>query len=83
MHYYRGLQKWMEGRRDAAFREWQAGIQSARRLSMPWEEANALREIGKRSDGEARKKYLEKARAIFTSCRAQFDLQDVEKLLEK
>ncbi|MBE0680497.1 MAG: AAA family ATPase [Anaerolineales bacterium] len=83
VHYYRGLQKWMEGRRDAAFREWQAGIQSARRLSMPWEEANALREIGKRSDGEARKKYLEKARAIFTSCRAQFDLQDVEKLLEK
>ncbi|MBI5822932.1 MAG: AAA family ATPase [Chloroflexi bacterium] len=81
--HYQGLQKWMKGRHDAAFKDWQASAQAARLLSMPWDEANALREIGRRSKGEARRGNLERSLAQFTACQAQYDRMDVEKLLEK
>jgi hypothetical protein len=73
----------MEGRRDVALKDWQASAQSARLLSMPWDEANVLREIGRRSEGEARREHLERALAQFTACQAQYDMMDVNKLLEK
>ncbi len=81
--FYRGLQKWMEGKSEAAYRDWQASAQSARWLSMLWDEANALREIGKCSEGELRRTSLEKALALFTSCQAQYDMMETKKLLEK
>jgi hypothetical protein len=81
--FYRGLQKWMEGKGDAAHKDWQAGVQSARQLSMTWDEANILREIGKCSEGEARRINLEKALALFISCQAQYDMADTKKLLKK
>ncbi len=80
--FYRGLQKWMEGKKDAAIKDWQAGTQSARQLSMPWEEANLLREIGKRSEGEIQRTNLEAALKLFTACQARYDLMDTKKILE-
>ncbi len=79
---HRGLQKWMDGKKEAAHKDWQASVLSAERLHMNWDEANALREIGKRSVGEARRINLEKALALFTACQAQFDMVDTKKLLE-
>lgn len=81
--HYQGLQKWMNGRREAAYKDWAASAQSARLLSMPWDEADALREIGKRSEGETRKTNLEKALALFSSCQAPYDAVETKKLLEK
>jgi len=81
--FYRGLQKWMEGKKDAAIKDWQAGAQSAKQLSMPWEEANLLREIGKRSEGEFRRTNLEAALKLFTACQAQYDTAGTKKLLGK
>jgi len=80
---YRGMQKWMEGKGGAAHKDWLASAQSARQLSMLWDEANALREIGKHSEGEAHKTNLEKALVLFTSCQAHHDLIDTKKAMEK
>ena len=80
--FYRGLKKWIEGKKDAAIKDWQAGTQSARQLSMPWEEANLLREIGKRSEGEIQRTNLEAALKLFTACQARYDLMDTKKILE-
>lgn len=80
---YRGLQKWMEKKSEAAHKDWRASVQSAGLLSMPWDKANALREIGKHADGEVGTVSLEKALTLFTSCQAQYDMADVKKLLEK
>ena len=79
---YRGLQKWMEGKKESAHKDWQASVLSAGRLHMNWDEANTLREIGKRSEGEARRINLEKALALFTACQAHYDMADTKKLLE-
>ncbi len=79
---YRGLQKWMEGKKESAHKDWQASVLSAERLHMNWDEANTLREIGKRSEGEARRINLEKALALFTACQAHYDMADTKKLLE-
>jgi hypothetical protein len=81
--FYRGLQKWMHGKKEAVQKDWLASAQSAKRHSMPWEEANTLREIGKRSEGTARKANLEKALVLFTSCQALYDMADTKRLLEK
>jgi len=47
---------------------------------MPWEEANLLREIGKRSEGEFRRTNLEAALKLFTACQARYDVLDTEKI---
>ncbi len=76
------MQKWMEGKRDAAFKKWRASAETARKLSMPWEEANALREIGKHSTGEPRREHLQKAFDLFSSSHAKYDAGETKKLLE-
>ncbi len=80
---YRGLQQWVDGKEDAAHKDWRASVESARRLCMNWDEANALREIGRHSEGEMRRTNLEKALALFTACQAQYDMTDTKKLLGK
>ncbi|MBL8101003.1 MAG: AAA family ATPase [Anaerolineales bacterium] len=80
---YRGMQKWMKGKRESAQKDWQASAQSARRLSMPWDEAVALREIGRHTEGDLRRIHLENALTLFTSCQAEYDMMDTKKLLEK
>ncbi|WKZ35474.1 MAG: adenylate/guanylate cyclase domain-containing protein [Anaerolineales bacterium] len=81
--YYQGAQAWMDKRHTIAFKHWHSSAEAARRLSMPWDEANALREIGKHSEGEIRREYLQKALDLFTSSRAQYDMLNTKKLLEE
>jgi class 3 adenylate cyclase/tetratricopeptide (TPR) repeat protein len=81
--YFQGMQNWMEGKKDTAFKNWEASAEAASKLSMPWEEANALREIGKRSQNESRQERLKGALDLFTSCHAQYDMMETKKLLEK
>ncbi len=73
----------MDGKKEAAHKDWQASVLSAERLHMNWDEANALREIGRHSEGEMRRINLEKALALFTACQAQYDMTDTKKLLGK
>lgn len=80
--YFEGMQKWMEGKQDAAFKKWKASAETAEKLSMPWDRANALREIGKRSTGEVRREYLQKAFDLFASSQAKYDAVETGKLLE-
>src|SRR5258706_9798812 len=81
--YSQGCQKWMEGKQDVAFKYWQASAESAKRLAMPWDEANAVREMGKRSEGEAHITNLQKALAGFESSYAIHDTIDAKKLLAR
>lgn len=81
--YYQGMQNWMEGRPKASFKQWHASAESARKLSMPWDEANALREIGKRSEGKVRSEALQKALELFTASHSLYDMMNTKKLLEK
>ncbi|MFN8381296.1 MAG: adenylate/guanylate cyclase domain-containing protein [Anaerolineales bacterium] len=79
---YRGLEKWMDKKHEAAYKDWEASAHSANLLSMLWDEANALLEIGKHSEGEARKANLEKALALFKACQAQYDIVTTQNLLK-
>ncbi len=78
---YRGWQNWLNGRHEAARKDWQISIDVSRRLSMPRDEANALRELGRHSEGELRRKYLQDALDIFIACHAKYDAAETQKLL--
>ncbi len=78
---YRGWQKWMEGKYEAARKDWQISADVSRRLSMPRDEANALRELGRRSEGEVRRQYLQNALELFVSCHAKYGAAETKKLL--
>jgi hypothetical protein len=71
----------MEGKQEAARKDWQASLDVSRKLSMPRDEANALRELGRHAEGEARKKYLKGAYEIYVSCHAKYDAAETQKLL--
>ena len=79
---YQGWLKWMEGKHNKALQNWQSSVEVARKLSMPRDEANALREIGKHSTGETCKKYLQDAQHLFDSSQAKYDSMETEKLLK-
>ncbi len=79
--FYRGSQKWMNEKKQAAIQDWQTSARIARGLGMPWDEANALREIGKRSQGEIRKANLKKALALFQASHATYDALETGKML--
>lgn len=79
---YRGWLYDMQGNHKLALKSWQASAEVARKLSMPRDEANALRELGKHSSGETRRKYLRDALNIFNSACALYDSAETEKLLE-
>lgn len=79
--YFLGMQSWLEGKKDSAFKHWQSSAEIARKLSMPWEEGNAWRELGKRSQGEVKNLALAKAIDLFNQCGAGYDAGEVEKLL--
>jgi len=81
--FYQGSQKWMDGKKEAAIKDWQTSARIARGLGMPWDEANALREIGKRSEGEIRKANLKKALALFRASHATYDAMETGKMLEE
>lgn len=81
--YFQGMKKWMDGKHGAALKDWETSVQSARKFSMPWDEANALREIGKHSEGATRQKHLQQAFNLFTSCHAEYDAMITKELLGK
>lgn len=81
--FYQGCQKWMNGKREAALKDWQSSAQISSRLGMAWEEANALREIGKRSSGEIKRPSLQKAFSLFQASHAIYDALETGKLLDK
>ncbi|MDP1714186.1 MAG: hypothetical protein Q8L41_05515 [Anaerolineales bacterium] len=83
LHYHIGMQTWLEGRQKAAFKQWHASAEAAQKLAMPWEEVNTLREIGKRSEGETRREYLQNALILFTSSHASYDMLDTKKVIGK
>ncbi len=78
--FHRGSQKWMNEKKQAAIQDWQTSARIARGLGMPWDEANALREIGKRSEGEIRKANLKKALALFRASHATYDAMETGKM---
>lgn len=80
--FFLGMQAWVQGKKEKAFKDWQTSAEIAKKLSMPWEEGNAWRELGKRSQGEARNMALQKAIDLFNQCGATFDAKETEKILE-
>lgn len=80
--YFQGLCQWINNKRESAIKYWNASADTARKLAMPWDEANALREIGKRSTGESRREHLQKAYDLFSSSQAKYDAGETRRLLE-
>ncbi len=78
---YQGRFQWMEGKHNTALQTLQRSADLAKKLSMPRDEASSLREIGKRSTGEARKKNLQNALELFNSSQSKHDGLETEKLL--
>jgi class 3 adenylate cyclase/tetratricopeptide (TPR) repeat protein len=79
--YFQGVQEWMSGNKNLAKKYWNSSAESARRLGMSWDEAHALRELGKRSEGVSKSEHLQRAFEIFTACHATYDADDTRKLL--
>ena len=50
---------------------------------MPWDEAVALREIGKRSKDAMSKQYLQQAHELFISSYALYDANETQTLLNQ
>jgi tetratricopeptide (TPR) repeat protein len=73
---WQGSEEWLSGRRDAALGTWQHAITEAERLTMPYEEARARLELGRRlaPDDMARKNHLGRACEILAELKAADDL---------
>jgi hypothetical protein len=62
---WRGLYRWLIGRRRAALGDWRRAAAAAERLGMEYEEAAASAELGRHLTGSARRECLGKAVTIF------------------
>jgi hypothetical protein len=73
---WQGSEEWLSGRRDAALVTWQRAITEAERLTMPYEEARARLELGRRlaPDDMARKNHLNRACELLAELKAADDL---------
>ncbi|HEX2570746.1 MAG TPA: AAA family ATPase [Polyangia bacterium] len=73
---WQGSEEWLSGRRDAALITWQRAITEAERLTMPYEEARARLELGRRlaPDDMARKNHLNRACELLAELKAADDL---------
>jgi class 3 adenylate cyclase/tetratricopeptide (TPR) repeat protein len=84
LHYFLGWSHWLDGRNKQAFKEWQSGAEKAKELAMPWDEANALREMGRRTNDESkRNEYLKSALELFTASHAIHDVAVTKSYLNK
>lgn len=79
--YFLGKYAWITGKKEIAFNHWQNSAELARKLSMPWEEGNAWRELGTRSQGAAKEQALLKAIDLFIICGASYDANETKKVL--
>jgi tetratricopeptide (TPR) repeat protein len=77
--YFEGLQDWLNGKKDSAFKDWQASAEIAKKYSMNLDEGMAWRELGKHSQGVAREQALLKALDLFNACGASYDASVVGK----
>jgi hypothetical protein len=71
---WRGVFEWLDGRPSAARQAWQKSLDVAQKMAMPYDEALAHFEIGRRVRGEERKTYLTRALIIFERLDATYDL---------
>lgn len=80
----RGLYEWLQGRRRRAWRTWTNGLDSARRLEMPYETGRLAYEIGRRLDpaDPARAAHLQQAADCFEQVGAAFELAGARTALQ-
>lgn len=80
---WHGLYLDLSGKAQQAYRAWQAGIQAAQRLSMPYYEGLLHYHLGRSlpPSDPARHHHLAQAHTIFTKLRAAYDLARTEELL--
>ncbi len=81
--YFEGLQDWLDGKQNSAFKHWQASAEIARKYSMKFDEGVAWHELGKHSQGVAREQALLKALDLFTSCGALYEASVIKRELEQ
>jgi hypothetical protein len=81
--FFEGWKAWLEGNEKIAFKAWQASAESAKQLAMPWDEAIALREIGKRMKNDSSREYLQRAQELFTASNALKDANETQALLDQ
>ncbi len=77
-----GVYEWLNGKPGAAHKAWQNALQHARRLNYTHEEALALYEIGRHSQGAQRRQALAEAIAILERIGAANDLQMAQQAQE-
>ncbi|MCB9136082.1 MAG: AAA family ATPase [Anaerolineales bacterium] len=72
---WQGFFDWLSGKPDKAFRNWEKGLETARSLGLPWEEARLLFELGRRKPAvdAQRQAYLREAEKIFIRLGAEYD----------
>jgi tetratricopeptide (TPR) repeat protein len=81
MLLWRGLHIWLNGRPHQAHQTWQAGLDAARSLHMPYEEGLTHYELGRHLSGAARREHLHHAADIFQRLGAACDLDRTQRLL--
>ena len=62
---WQGLYDWLDGKPQSAQKNWQKSLVEAQKLSMPYDEALAYREIGLHATGAERETNLARANEIF------------------
>ncbi|HEX9439329.1 MAG TPA: hypothetical protein VF909_06605, partial [Roseiflexaceae bacterium] len=80
---YQGLCDWLAGRPAKAHKAWQTSLAAAERLEMPYEQAQALYEIGRHlpPGDPARAEHLRRASDIFERLGAAYDLKRTQESL--
>jgi class 3 adenylate cyclase/tetratricopeptide (TPR) repeat protein len=78
-----GIYAWLTGHPEKAFRHWEQGLETAKRLGLPWEEGRLHYEMGLRLPRAAdRQNHLRAAEQIFTQIEAAFDQKRVRQALD-
>jgi eukaryotic-like serine/threonine-protein kinase len=62
---WQGLYDWLDGKPRSAQKNWRKSLAAAQKLSMPYDEALAYREIGRHTTGYKRETNLARANEIF------------------
>lgn len=72
---WQGFYDWLNGKPEKAFRSWEKGLEIARALGLPWDEARICYEIGRRKPAgdKLRQTHLQSAEKIFIRLGAEYD----------
>ena len=62
---WQGLYDWLNGKPRSAQKKWKKSLATAQKMSMPYDEALAYREIGRHTIGAERDLNLDRANEIF------------------